>query len=169
MIADGPRLSRRKKAEGSGSMVRVPTPPAPPSGSAGAEQESRRDARYEQSSPTQVPSDEGTLLINDDGTTHVPQSRARSPPGASGHPEVQEMDVESEDSCATFPHEKDPQFLESMDDETFPHGPSSTNMFRRLCLRPTPDKRQGRPQYRDPYDGGREVTVGHAAEFKEKR
>eukprot|EP00959_Pyramimonas_sp_CCMP1952_P211690 4429914-Pyramimonas_sp.AAC.1 len=56
-----------------------------------------------------------------------------------------------------------------MDDETFPNGPASTKMFRRLCLPPTPHKRQGRPHYRDPYDGGRDVTVGHAAEFKEKR
>eukprot|EP00959_Pyramimonas_sp_CCMP1952_P013173 278258-Pyramimonas_sp.AAC.1 len=42
-------------------------------------------------------------------------------------------------------------------------------MFRRLRLPPTPDKRQGRPQHRDPYDGDREVTVGHAAEFKGRR
>eukprot|EP00959_Pyramimonas_sp_CCMP1952_P473389 9501662-Pyramimonas_sp.AAC.1 len=127
MIADGPRWSRRKRAEGSGSGVRAPTPPAPPSGSAGAEQESRRGAQGEQSSPTQVPSDEGASHINDDGTKHVPKGRAPSPPGASGHPEVQAMDVESEDSCSKHPCEKDPQFLESVDDETLPHGPASTN------------------------------------------
>eukprot|EP00959_Pyramimonas_sp_CCMP1952_P024976 524067-Pyramimonas_sp.AAC.1 len=72
MIADGPRWSKRKKAGDPGGMVRVPTPPAPPPGSAGADQESRRDARGEQSSPTPVPSDEGTPHINDDRTKHVP-------------------------------------------------------------------------------------------------
>eukprot|EP00959_Pyramimonas_sp_CCMP1952_P204544 4277089-Pyramimonas_sp.AAC.1 len=50
------------------------------------------------------------------------------------------MDVGSEDSCTGFPHENDLQFLESMDDETFPHGPASTNMFRRSSLPPAPDK-----------------------------
>eukprot|EP00959_Pyramimonas_sp_CCMP1952_P382346 8011720-Pyramimonas_sp.AAC.1 len=39
----------------------------------------------------------------------------------------------------------------------------------RLCLPLTPYKRQGRPRYTDPYDGDRDVTAGHAAEFEEKR
>eukprot|EP00959_Pyramimonas_sp_CCMP1952_P343728 7199919-Pyramimonas_sp.AAC.1 len=56
-----------------------------------------------------------------------------------------------------------------MDDETFPYGPASVNMFRRSSLPPTPDKRQGQPRYRDPTDGDRDVTVGHAAAFREKR
>eukprot|EP00959_Pyramimonas_sp_CCMP1952_P412733 8648680-Pyramimonas_sp.AAC.1 len=92
MIADGPRWSRRKRTEGSGSGIRVPTPPAPPPGSARAEQESRCDAPGEQSSPTQVPSDEGAAHINEDGAKHVPKGRAPPPPGASGHPEAQDME-----------------------------------------------------------------------------
>eukprot|EP00959_Pyramimonas_sp_CCMP1952_P227767 4762124-Pyramimonas_sp.AAC.1 len=73
MVAERPRWSRRKEAGGSGtSEIRVPTPPAPPPGSAatenppipppgstGAEQERRHEAQEEPSSPTQVPSDEG--------------------------------------------------------------------------------------------------------------
>eukprot|EP00959_Pyramimonas_sp_CCMP1952_P173461 3625027-Pyramimonas_sp.AAC.1 len=77
----------------SGSGIRVPTPPAPPPGSAGAEQESRRDAPGEQSSPTHVPSDEEASHINDDGAKHVSKGRAPPPSGASGHPEAQEMEV----------------------------------------------------------------------------
>eukprot|EP00959_Pyramimonas_sp_CCMP1952_P436173 9133901-Pyramimonas_sp.AAC.1 len=37
MIAERPRWLRRKEAGESGSKVRAPTPPAPPSGSAAAE------------------------------------------------------------------------------------------------------------------------------------
>eukprot|EP00959_Pyramimonas_sp_CCMP1952_P046359 968030-Pyramimonas_sp.AAC.1 len=59
-----------------------------------------------------------------------------------------------------------------MDDETYPFGPASDNMFRRLSAPPALDKRQSRPLSTDPNDGDRDdrdVTVGHATLFKDKR
>eukprot|EP00959_Pyramimonas_sp_CCMP1952_P044719 934247-Pyramimonas_sp.AAC.1 len=56
----------------------------PPPGPTGAEQERHHEAHEEPSSPTQVPSDEGT--------SHVPKHAAQ-PPEASGHPEIPGTDT----------------------------------------------------------------------------
>eukprot|EP00959_Pyramimonas_sp_CCMP1952_P239562 5006707-Pyramimonas_sp.AAC.1 len=53
-----------------------------------------------------------------------------------------------------------------MEDETYPFGPASGNMFCSVSLLPAPDKRQSEPPPMDPRDGDQEVIVGHAVSSK---
>eukprot|EP00959_Pyramimonas_sp_CCMP1952_P303724 6355989-Pyramimonas_sp.AAC.1 len=53
-----------------------------------------------------------------------------------------------------------------MEDETYPFGPASENMFCRMSLPPAPDKRQSEPLSIDPRDEDQDVIVGHAVSFK---